>query len=174
MRKENGFSVIGLIITIIILIIICIVAIDKLFGAEGVIRKVKQEDTEYNKTEVVEKLNLIIKEKYFGDYKYAQENQKDINQIYTEETVLQYLLTNNYIEELKDINDNIVSNEYFVNTDSLNRDIVDYEVNDNGSEGNGTKVFKIKKLENNKFMIYFVDKYGAEEEIGELVMRPQI
>lgn len=174
MRKENGFSVIGLIITIIILIIICIVAIDKLFGDEGVIRKVKQEDTEYNKTEVVEKLNLIIKEKYFGDYKYAQENQKDINQIYTEETVLQYLLTNNYIEELKDINDNIVSNEYFVNTDSLNRDIVDYEVNDNGSEGNGTKVFKIKKLENNKFMIYFVDKYGAEEEIGELVMRPQI
>ena len=174
MRKENGFSVIGLIITIIILIIICIVAIDKLFGDEGVIRKVKQEDTEYNKIEVVEKLNLIIKEKYFGDYKYAQENQKDINQIYTEETVLQYLLTNNYIEELKDINDNIVSNEYFVNTDSLNRDIVDYEVNDNGSEGNGTKVFKIKKLENNKFMIYFVDKYGAEEEIGELVMRPQI
>ena len=174
MRKDSGFSVIGLIITIVILIIIGIIAIDKLFGDDGVIRKVKQEDTEYNKTEVVEQLNLIIKEKYFGDYKYAQENQKDINQIYTEDAVLKYLLDSNYIEELKDINDNIVSNEYFVNTDSLNRDIVSYEVNDNGSEGNGTKVFKIKKLENNKFMIYFVDKYGTEEELGELVMRPEI
>lgn len=170
---KDGFSIIGLIITIIILIVIAIIAINKLFGDDGVIRKVKQDNTEYNKTEVVEKLNLIIKEKYFGDYKYAQENQKDINEIYTEDAVLKYLLDSNYIEELKDINDNIVSNEYFVNTDSLNRDIVDYEVNDNGSEGNGTKVFKIKKNDD-KFMIYFVDKYGDEEELGELVMRPEI
>ena len=52
MRKENGFSVIGLIITIIILIIICIVAIDKLFGDEGVIRKVKQEIKFKNKRKI--------------------------------------------------------------------------------------------------------------------------
>ena len=173
MRKDGGFSAIALIITIIIIIIIAIIAINKLIGDDGIIRQYKQEDTEYNKTEVVEKLNLIIKEKYFGDYKYAQENKKNIDEIYTEEAVFNYLLENNYIEELRDINDNLVSNEYYIKTESLNRDIVSYEVNPNGSAGNGTKVFKIKKV-GTKYMIYFVDKYGNEEELGELVMHPQI
>ncbi len=173
MRKDGGFSAIALIITIIIIIIIAVIAINKLIGDDGIIRQYKQEDTEYNKTEVVEKLNLIIKEKYFGDYKYAQENKKNIDEIYTEEAVFNYLLENNYIEELRDINDNLVSNEYYIKTESLNRDIVSYEVNPNGSAGNGTKVFKIKKVDT-KYMIYFVDKYGNEEELGELVMHPQI
>lgn len=173
MRKNGGFSAIALIITIIIIIIIAVIAINKLIGDDGIIRQYKQEDTEYNKTEVVEKLNLIIKEKYFGDYKYAQENKKNIDEIYTEEAVFNYLLENNYIEELRDINDNLVSNEYYIKTESLNRDIVSYEVNPNGSAGNGTKVFKIKKV-GTKYMIYFVDKYGNEEELGELVMHPQI
>ena len=173
MRKDGGFSGIALIITIIIIIIIAVIAINKLIGDDGIIRQYKQEDTEYNKTEVVEKLNLIIKEKYFGDYKYAQENKKNIDEIYTEEAVFNYLLENNYIEELRDINDNLVSNEYYIKTESLNRDIVSYEVNPNGSAGNGTKVFKIKKVDT-KYMIYFVDKYGNEEELGELVMHPQI
>ena len=173
MRKDGGFSAIALIITIIIIIIIAVIAINKLIGDDGIIRQYKQEDTEYNKTEVVEKLKLIIKEKYFGDYKYAQENKKNIDEIYTEEAVFNYLLENNYIEELRDINDNLVSNEYYIKTESLNRDIVSYEVNPNGSAGNGTKVFKIKKVDT-KYMIYFVDKYGNEEELGELVMHPQI
>ena len=173
MRKDGGFSAIALIITIIIIIIIAVIAINKLIGDDGIIRQYKQEDTEYNKTEVVEKLNLIIKEKYFGDYKYAQENKKNIDEIYTEEAVFNYLLENNYIEELRDINDNLVSNEYYIKTESLNRDIVSYEVNPNGSDGNGTKEFKIKKVDT-KYMIYFVDKYGNEEELGELVMHPQI
>ena len=82
-------------------------------------------------------------------------------------------MENNYINELKDINDNLVANEYYINTEYLNRDIVSYEVNKNGSEGNGTKVFKIKKIDT-KCMIYFVDKYGEEEELGELIMHPQI
>ena len=48
-----------------------------------------------------------------------------------------------------------------------------YEVKQNGSEGNGTKVFKIKKVED-KYMIYFVDKYGEEQELGELIIKPEL
>lgn len=173
MKNGAGFSIIGLIIGIIVIVAIAIFAINKLFGNEGIVKQYKEEDTEYNKTEVVEKLNLIIKEKYFGDYKYAQENNKDINQIYTEQTLFEYLKENKYIEDLKDINDNLVADQYFINTDSLNRDIVSYEVNPNGSAGNGTKVFKIKKIDT-KYMIYFVDKYGEEQELGELVTKPEI
>ncbi len=173
MKKDNGFSAIGLIITIIILLILVVVAIHFLFGKDGVINKLKNEDTEYNKTEVVEQINLIIKQKYFGDSKYALENKKDINEIYNETTLFQYLLENNYIEELKDVNDNVIANQYFINTENLNGDIVSYEVKENGSEGNGTKVFKIKKIEE-KYMIYFVDKYGKEEELGELIIKPEL
>lgn len=173
MKNRAGFSIIGLIIGIILILAVVIFAINKLFGNDGIVKQYKEEDTEYNKTEVVEKLNLIIKEKYFGDYKYAQENKKDINEIYTEEALFNYLKENKYIEDLKDINDNLVADQYFINTDSLNRDIVSYEVNPNGSEGNGTKVFKVKKIDT-KYMIYFVDKYGEEQELGELIIHPEI
>lgn len=173
MINEDGFSIIGLIIAIILIVAVLFIIGNKFFGKDGIVKQYKEEDTEYNKVEVVEKLNLIIKEKYFGDYKYAQENNKNIDEIYTEETLFNYLKENKYIEDLKDINDNLVANEYYINTDSLNRDIVSYEVNPNGSAGNGTKVFKVKKNEE-KYMIYFVDKYGEEQELGELIIHPEI
>ena len=173
MKKDNGFTAVGLIITIIILLAIAVVAVHFLFGNEGIVNKVKNEDTEYNKAEVVEQINLIIKQKYFGDSKYALENKKDINEIYNETTLFQYLIENNYIEELKDVNDNVIADQYFIKTENLKADIVSYEVKQNGSEGNGTKVFKIKKVED-KYMIYFVDKYGEEQELGELIIKPEL
>ena len=117
--------------------------------------------------------NLIVKEKYVLDYKYASENNKNIDEIYSADTVLQYLLDKNIIEQLKDINDNIVENQYFINPDALNSDIATNVINGNGSNSNGTKVFKIKQLED-KYMIYFVNKFGDEEELGELVMKPEV
>ncbi len=173
MKKDNGFSAMGLIITIIILLVLAFVAAHFLFGNDGIVNKLKNKDTEYNKTEVVEQINLIIKQKYFGDSKYALENKKDINEIYNETTLFQYLIENNYIEQLKDINDNVIADQYFIKTENLNGDIVSYEVKENGSEGNGTKVFKIKKVEE-KYMIYFVDKYGKEQELGELIIKPEL
>ena len=117
--------------------------------------------------------NLIVKEKYVLDYKYASENNQKIEDIYSADTVIQFLLDKNYIEQLKDINDNIVENQYFINPDSLNSDIATNVINENGSNSNGTKVFKIKKIDD-KYMIYFVNKYGDEEELGELVMNPEV
>ena len=45
-------------------------------------------------------------------------------------------------------------------------------INENGSASNGTKVYKIKKIEG-KYWIYFVDKYGEEEKVGELILDPE-
>ena len=173
MRREDGLSAISLIIIIIVLIILAVIAVDKIFGENGVIEKYKTADTEYNKTEIADKINLIIKEKYVLDYKYALENNKNIDEIYNEQIVINYLLENNYIEQLKDVEDNLVQDQYFINPNSLNSDIATNEIKENGSEGNGTKVFKIKK-ENEKYEIYFVDKYGEEEALGELVLRPEV
>lgn len=173
MRKQEGLSIISLIIIIIILIIIATFAVNKIFGKDGVVDNYKKVDTEYNKEEIVNKLNLIIKEKYVLDYKYATENKKNIDEIFNEQAVMNYLLENNYIEQLKDIDDNLVQDQYFINPDSLNSDIATNEIKENGSKGNGTKVFKIKK-ENGKYEIYFVDKYGEEEDLGELIIKPEV
>lgn len=173
MKRENGASVIALILVIVVIVIIVGIALYKIFGSGGVLNQYTENDVEYNKTEIVEKMNLIVKEKYVLDYKYASENNQKIEDIYSADTVIQFLLDKNYIEQLKDINDNIVENQYFINPDSLNSDIATGVINENGSNSNGTKVFKIKKLDD-KYMIYFVNKYGEEEELGELVMNPEV
>ena len=67
----------------------------------------------------------------------------------------------------------MVQDQYFINPDSLNSDIATNAIKENGSDGNGTKIFKIKKLDT-KYMIYFVDKYGVKEEIGELILKPEV
>jgi hypothetical protein len=173
MKREDGLSIIALIIIIVILIIIAGVAVNKLFGDDGVVNQLSEADNEYNKTEIVEKLNLIVKEKYVFDYKYAQENNKKIEEIYTDEIVLNYLVDSGYIEQLKDINDNLVEDQYFINPDSLNSDLATNAIKENGSNGNGTKIYKVKKIDE-KYMIYFVDKYGNEEELGELNLKPEV
>ena len=173
MRKEDGLSIIGLVVMIAILVVVALVVVNKIFGKDGMVEKYEASDNEYNKTEIVEKLNLLIKEKYVLDYKYATENQKDPAEYCNADSFFNYLLDNGYIEQLKDINDNLVEDQYYINTDALHTDLATNEINKNGSESNGTKVYKIKKLED-KYMIYFVDKYGDEEELGELVMNPEI
>lgn len=173
MRREDGLSIISLIVVVVILIVILGVAAKVIFGEDGIVEKYSQADNEYNKSEIVEKLNFIIKEKYVLDYKYALENQKDIDEIYTEETAFQYLLDNGHIEQLKDIDDNLVEDQYFINAETLNSDIATNAIKANGSKGNGTKIYKIKKVEEN-LKIFFVDKYGEEEEIGELILKPEI
>lgn len=170
MRKEDGISIIALIFIILVLAIIAGFAYNKL---QSFVTDFTENDIEYNKSEIVEKLNLIVKEKYIKDYKYAQENNKDINELYSSEAVVNYLIDSNYIEQLRDIDDRLVQDEYYINADSLNSDIATQVINENGSNSNGTKVFKIKKFDE-KYMIYFVDKYGNQEEIGELNMKPEI
>lgn len=173
MKKGNGFSIVGsIIIVIIILLIIAFFAGDKIFGRNGMVDKIKEAENEFNKTEIVDSLNLVIKEKYVLDYKYASENDLKPEEFCTQENFFKYLLDNGYIEQLKDIKDNLVENQYYIKAESLNGDIETGIINKNGSQSNGTKIYKIKKFEG-KYLIYFVDKYGDEENVGELILDPE-
>ena len=173
MKREDVFSMLTLILGIAVVIGLAILIGTRLFGEKGIIDQYKEADVEYNKTEIVEKMNLIIKQKYVLDYKYASENNENIEEIYTEDAVFNYLLEEKYIEPLRDINDNLVEDQYYINPDALNSDISTAVLNENGSESNGTKLFKLKIIED-KYMIYFVDKYGEEEELGELILKPEV
>ena len=170
MKKQDGLSILVLLLVSVLLV----VGIG--FAGNFIWNKVvemKDADTEYNKEEVVNNLNFIIKEKYFFDYKYASENNINFEELYNTDAVIKSLIDNGHIEQLKDINDNPVEDQYYIHPETLKSDIEQNEINENGSDSNGTKVFKVKKIED-KFMIYFVDKYGEEEELGELVIYPDI
>ena len=173
MKKGNGFSIVGsTIIVIIILGVIAFFAGDKIFGRNGMVDQIKEADNEFNKTEIVDSLNLVIKEKYVLDYKYASENDLKPEDICTQENFFKYLLDSGHIEQLRDIKDNLVEDQYYINAESLKGDIATGVINENGSASNGTKVYKIKKFEG-KYWIYFVDKYGEEEKVGELILDPE-
>lgn len=172
MKKGNVFSIVGIFLLIAILIVVVFFAGDKIFGRNGMVDKIKEADNEYNKTEIIDSLNLVIKEKYVLDYKYASENNLNPEEICTQENFFKYLLETGYIEQLKDINDNLVEDQYYIKPNALKGDIATSVINENGSESNGTKVYKIKKIEE-KYLIYFVDKYGEEEELGELILNPE-
>ena len=170
MRREDGLSVIALIIIIVLLLAI--------IGAVGykvwvTFNEVKDDATAYNKEEIAEKLNLMIKEKYVLDYKYASENNQKIEDFYNDEYVINYLVENKYIEQLRDVEDNPVENQYYINAGQLNSDLSTEFINANGSKSNGTKLFKVKKVED-KYYICFVDKFGEEEDLGELVLKPEV
>ena len=173
MRKEDGLTIIPLVIIVALLIVLAVFAVKFVFGRDGVVDQLKEADNEYNTTEIVDNLNLIVKEKYVLDSKYALENNKTIDEVYNSEKLLNYLLENSYIEPLKDINDNLVEDQYYINPNSFSSDIASNVINGNGSASNGTKIYKIKKVED-KYMIYFVDKYGEEKELGELILKPQV
>ena len=166
MRKGDGLSIAGMFFVIIILIVLAFFAGDKILGKDGLV------DNEYNKVEIVDSLNLVIKEKYVLDYKYAIENNLNPDEICTSDNFFKYLLESGYIEQLKDINDNLVQDQYYIRAESLKSDLATGVINENGSGSNGTKVYKIKKLED-KYMIFFVDKYGDEEELGELIINTE-
>ena len=172
MRKGDGLSIAGMFFIIIVLIALAIFAGDKIIGKDGLLDKITAADNEYNKVEIVDSLNLIIKEKYVLDYKYAIENKVNPDDICTTENFFKYLLESGYIEQLKDINDNLVQDQYYIRAQALKSDLATGVINENGSGSNGTKIYKIKKLEE-KYMIFFVDKYGDEEELGELIINTE-
>lgn len=173
MKKEDGLSIVSLIVIIVILIVVLGFIANFIFGEGGIVEKYSQEDYEYNKHEIVELLNYKIKEKYIFDHKYATENNKDINEVYSEETIVKYLIENKYLEQLKDIENNLVQDQYYINATTLDSELEKNSIKANGSEGNGTKLFKVKK-EEDKYLILFVDKYGVEEKIGELILKPEV
>lgn len=172
MRKGDGLSIAGMFLLIIALIALAFFAGDKIFGKDGVMDKITEADNQYNKVEIVDSLNLIVKEKYVLDYKYAIENNLNPDEICTTDNFFKYLLESGYIEQLKDINDNLVQDQYYIRAEALKSDLATGVINENGSESNGTKVYKIKKLDD-KYMIFFVDKYGDEEELGELIIKSE-
>ena len=86
MKREDGLSIISLILIIAILIGLAVFAGQKILGKDGLWDQYKESDNEYNKAEIVDSLNFIIQEKYVLDYKYAVENNLNPEEVWYQNT----------------------------------------------------------------------------------------
>ena len=138
MKNEKGLTLTALVITIIILAILAGVSLKFVLGENGVIKQATTVEAEYNKSEVLEELNLIITEKYLDAYnKYTKAGKNaTIEQYYNVEKVIQYLkgysggeTGNDYqTKDSKVVIEDLVgsADKYFIKISELNKDISNY------------------------------------------------
>ncbi len=183
MRKENGLGLISLAIIIIILIILVVITFKVVLGDDGVIDKVTTEEVEYNKTEVLDELNLIITEKYVDSYKKGTKGgENKLEQYYNPEKVIKFLegysggeTGEDYTtKDSKVIIEDLVgtTDMYFIKVSELNEDITSYG---QGENVEGSKdFFYIKKESEEVYKVYYKNVKGEDEEIGPLNLEPEI
>lgn len=183
--KEQGLTLIALVITIIILLILAGVSIRLTVGENGVLTKAGNVEIEYNKSEVLEQLNIVLTEIYLEAYN--KEAGKNVENYYNEEKILEYLKEKNYIEDYYDENNSIVNDRYFVVIPTLQRNIKKYGTGKNGNNGgNELDIFYVVKSEkedveegtpNFEFKLYYVPLKGDKnepQEIGTLQVKQNL
>lgn len=158
MYKENGFAYQILILIIIIIIAVAGVVINKVIGKNGVLNQVAKVETEYDKEDVLEKINYKITQKFIEINNEAKASGRNISEMYNSDVVIEYLKQSLIIEETQDENGNFQEGIYLINIEKLKEDNQEIKVQ-------GT--FKLEKIED-KYMVVYYDSEENEEEIGEL------
>lgn len=183
MKKENGLTTIALSIIIVILVIATGIAFKIILGDDGIVKKANIEEVEYNKSEVLEELNLIITEKYVASYKKATKDGKNnLEQFYNTEKVIQYLKGysggengDDYTtQDSKIIIEDLIgkTDMYFIKVSELNKDIINYGKGENVE--NSKDFFYIKKESEDVYNVFYKNVEGKDEEIGNLQLKPEI
>lgn len=156
MYKENGFAYQILILIIIIIIAVAGVVINKVIGKNGVLNQVAKVETQYNKEDILEKLNYKVTQKFIEINNQAKANNQNISELYNSDVVIEYLIQNFIIERSKDSEGNEIENSFDI-------DISKLEEGEAKIEGN----FKLEKKEE-KYVVVFYDNDDTAQEIGEL------
>ena len=191
----NGLTLVALVVTIIVLLILAGVSLNLVLGDNGILTKATNVEIEYNKSEVLEQLNLIITEKYLEAYHQAINDKKEVSEYYSATKVIEFLQTAvieglepeegqdsyvGYIEALKDDTGNTIANQYFVKMPSLQRNISRFGLGKN--DGSQSDIFIIVNNNNadgdnndvNDYVVKYISNDGTEEEIGILQMQPTL
>lgn len=158
MYKENGFAYQILILIIIIIIAVAGVVINKVIGKNGVLNQVAKVETEYDKEDVLEKINYKITQKFIEINNEAKASGRNISEMYNSDVVIEYLKQSLIIEETQDENGNFQEGIYLINIEKLKEDNQEIKVQ-------GT--FKLEKIED-KYMVVWYDEENHSQEIGEL------
>jgi len=158
MYEENGFAYQILILIIIIVIAIAGVAINKVIGKNGVLNRVVKVEEEYNKEEVLEKINHKVTEKFIEINNEAKANNRNISEMYNSDVVIEFLKQSLIIEETYNEEGKVQEGIFIINVEKLKTD-------DNQITYQGT--FKLEKIQD-KYMVLYYDEENHSKEIGEL------
>ncbi len=93
MRKDNGITLIALVVTIVVLLILAAVSISMLTGENGIITQAQRARTENRAGTVEERVKLWKNEVIAANYDYTD------NDVDTENEMLQKLLDEDLVEE---------------------------------------------------------------------------
>lgn len=160
MYKENGLAYQILVLIIIIIIAIAGVLINKIIGRNGVLDQVSTVEEEYNKEEILEKLNHKVTQKFIEINNMAKANNQNIAELYNENVVIEFLKQSLIIEETYDENGNFQDGIYLINVSKLKDENQEQNNNNEGT-------FKLEKLDK-KYIVVYYDKNNNSKKIGEL------
>ena len=174
LNNQNGITLVALVVTIVILIILATVAINAIFGDNGLITSANKAKLEQEKAEARERLSLVLADAYTE--KITNKEEYDKNQFLND--FIEAREPDAYIEGPE-------SNEISLNghTFELNREVpelgdylgeagnlpariskIEYEVNEEGKTISVTvSAVRIEKVENPEY------KYYIKEENGEYI-----
>lgn len=184
MVNNEGKAFVTVIIILVILGIVGVVAYNMATGTDGILTKVTSDEEKYDKSEVLEEINFVIKEKYLEAYSKATVGgENKIQEFYNPEKVMAYLKGHAvkddgsvnleeaptqkiYIEDLVDEKDC-----YYININTFKRDITTYGKGKN--EKDSKDYFFIKK-DAEEYKLYYKDSDAKVEEIGALVFEQEM
>ena len=157
-------KILTLIITIIIVIGIIVAVVIFVFGENGVLTKATEGEAEWNKKEVLEEINILLKPIYVEAHKSSVESGRHIDEFYNPNIIVIKFKEKNIIENYKDIDGNEIEGKYYVKVDSLKGDVSQYGTGENGSE----KDMFVIEWGDNGYVVNYYDNKSELEYIGPL------
>ena len=141
------------------------------FGNNGILTKVTEDEVEYNKTEVLEELNTIVTEIYLEVYKTATATEgATIDSLYNAEIVIQKLREKGIIQNYKNIDGKDIENKYYISVENFKRDVAKSGIGENGAEKN----IYLLELKDDKLIVNYYDNKGEIQTIGDLQIEQNI
>ena len=191
MKKNEGLTLISLVITIIILLILAGVSLNMILGENGLIAKATTVEVTFNKSEVIEELNILATEKYLAAYNEASANNdvENMSKYYSPTKVINFLCgdidsdgtiddgAKKYIELLENYTQANDDTRYFVIVSSLGRNIDKYGTGANDVSNNDYFFIKVTKDGEGNVQtakVFYKNLDNVEEEIGDLVFTPSV
>ncbi len=184
MKNNEGKVLFTLIILIVAVIVIAVVAHRLTISSDGLIRKATSDQEKYDKSEVLEEINVLITQKYLEAYnKLTTDSKNKIEEYFTPDKVINYLkgypikedgsvnleeapTDTIYIEDLKS-----EENCYYIKIENFKRDITSYGKGENAENSND---YFFIKIEGENYNLYYKSSSGETEEIGALEFKQEI
>lgn len=198
MKENKGLTLISLIVSIILIFILAGVSINFIIGDNGILTKAMNVEKTFNKSEVLEEINVMITEKYLEAYNKAsshisQNGGLDVGKYYSGDIVIKFLQGYSGGESGEEYGENVQpdkpvvivklndisitsnaetgENCYFIILKSLNRNINKYG---KGTNDDNSKDYFYIKGSGETYKLYYKNLEGNSEEIGNLQIQQNL